>query len=444
LYFKVERLSKEFAMSTSDSVTAVSNFTVNLPPHPYPELVPGSSFGINTAFEPGQTDIEERLRLMREAGIKWGRQDFVWRYVEPSPGSYNWSFCDQMLEMAQRYGVSLLINLAYEPNWVNIDSRDAVDAYARFARAAVERYRDSIKFWQIWNEPNGGFWNSTPGQYARFLVAASKAIHEADPQAKVVGLNMAFCDIQWAERMFRLIPRDSFDILAFHPYRPPNDPEERLDLWMRDHLRSDDPLVHQDFPGNLEAIRRVMEFRGAVKPIWITEICWTTQIHPYGTNELRQADLLVRFYVLAIANRVEKVFWWTLSDEGTRQFDQADMVGLCRFDLSPKYSYYAYAWMTRLLEGKRFVGMPVRSRSTYAAVFTDGEQDTVVAWTTRPYSYIRVSFSQQLVFHDIFGTRRMVPSEQRTKVLSVPLSPSPIYITAPSGIQIQYAPEPGW
>ena len=40
------------------------------------------------------------------------------------------------------------------------------------------------------------------------------------------------------------------------------------------------------------------------------------------------ADLLVRFYVQAVASKkVDKVFWWTLRDGGDRQFDQADMVG---------------------------------------------------------------------------------------------------------------------
>src|SRR5258705_13908921 len=93
---------------------------------------------------------------------------------------------------------------------------------------------------------------------------------------------------------------------------------------------------------------------GKPKPLWVTEICWNTHIHPYGTSELRQADMLARFYLLSIASgTIEKVFWWTLKDGGDRQFDQADMVGLMRNDLSPKYSFYAYAWLTRMLEGKR-------------------------------------------------------------------------------------------
>src|SRR5262249_6816566 len=145
----------------------------------------------------------------------------------------------------------------------------------------------------------------------------------------------------------------------FHPYRPPNDPEEKYDFWLRDHLRKDDPLVQEDFAGNVAALRKLMGRFGAPKPVWITEICWNTNIHPYGSNEIRQADMLIRFYVQAITTGVEKVFWWTFADGGTRQFDQADMVGLCRNDLSPKYAYYAFATMSRRLEGKRSLGWQV-------------------------------------------------------------------------------------
>ena len=55
-----------------------------------------------------------------------------------------------------------------------------------------------------------------------------------------------------------------------------------------------------------EELVKVMAKYGKPKPIWITEICWNTNIHPYGTPELRQADMVVRFYVLAIASPADR------------------------------------------------------------------------------------------------------------------------------------------
>jgi len=254
-----------------------------------------------------------------------------------------------------------------------------------------------------------------------------------------------------------VVPYTCFDVACFHPYRPPCSPEERFDWWELDQyvkswhrhdLTKDYPLVRMSFLDQTDELVKLMRSFGEPKPMWITEICWNSHIHPYGTSELRQADLLVRFHTLAIASgKIEKVFWWTLKDTGTRQFDQADMVGLVRADLSPKYSYYAYAWMTRMLEGRRWVRNDSFGPEVFACVFTDdrAKQDLIVAWSTKPYAYIRVSGHDGLTFRDVFGTRRFVPLHPvRTRSLPVPLGHSPIYILGRKGLKAKVRPDPGW
>jgi len=186
-----------------------------------------------------------------------------------------------------------------------------------------------------------------------------------------------------------------------------------------------------------ELVKTMAQF-GTPKRLWVTEICWNSHVHPYGSSELRQADMLVRFYVLAIAARqVDKVFWWTLKDGGGRQFDQADMVGLVRADLTPKYAYYAYAWMARMLEGATWVRNDYFGPETFAVVFNRAAtaEDCIVAWTTKEFAYVRVNNEKGLTFYDIYGTRRTVPFDPvRTKSLPVPLGESPIYIVGPKGL----------
>jgi hypothetical protein len=157
----------------------------------------------------------------------------------------------------------------------------------------------------------------------------------------------------------------------------------------------------------------------------------------------------VRFHLLSIASReIEKVFWWTLKDGGTRQFDQADMVGLLRSDLQPKYSYYAFAVMARMLEGRRWVRNDAFGPDVYAAVFEDpsGGDDLIAAWSPKPYAYVRVNVTEKGIdVLDIFGTRRHVTFDAtRTKSLPVPLGESPIYISGPKGLKATVRPDPGW
>jgi hypothetical protein len=445
-------------LAAAEPPTAENRFEVKLPPHRFAEAVlPDSPFGINTALGPDTADLEARLAAMQQAGIKWGRQDFSWRRIEREKGQYQWEGYDRLVEAFHKHGILLFGDLAYGPPFHDPRTPEGAAAYAAFAGAAAIHFAGKVDHWQIWNEPNGGYWKGSPEQYAALLAVAGKAIHAANPQAKVLGLNMAFCDVLWAEKILKSVPNDCFDIACFHPYRPPSAPEDRFDWWEQDQyvkswhrkdLTPEYPLVHMTFLQQTDELIKVMEKHGKPKPIWITEICWNTNIHPYGTPELRQADLAVRFYLLAIASRkIEKVFWWTLKDGGTRQFDMADMVGLMRADLSPKYSHAAYAWLARMIEGKRWVRNDAFGPDVFAAVFTDeaSQEDTIAAWANKPYAYVRVNNEKGLTLYDVYGTRRFVPYDKvRTASLPIPLGESPIYIVGPKGLKATLRPDPGW
>ncbi|MHB1036715.1 MAG: glycoside hydrolase 5 family protein [Pirellulales bacterium] len=446
------------AAPAAEPPTAVNTFHVTLPPLAHPDaLLPDSPFGINTALHPKTRNLEARLDAMQAIGIKWGRQDFTWRDIERTKGQYDFEPYEQLVEACRRHGILLFGDFTSAPSFHDPRTAEGVEAYCAFARATAKRFAGKVDFWQIWNEPNGGYWNGKPEEYARLLAASGKAIHEANPRAKVLGLNMAFCDVLWAEKILKSVPYDCFDIACFHPYRPPSAPEERFDWWELDQyvkswhrrdLTPEYPLVKMTFLEQTGELTKVLGKFGEPKPRWITEICWNTHIHPYGTSELRQADLAVRFHLLAIAShQIDKVFWWTLADTGTRQFDQADMVGLARADLAPKYAYYAYGFMTRMLEGRRHLRNDAFGPEVYAAVFEgpSADQDLIVAWSPKPYAYVRVTNEKGLAIYDIFGTRRNVPVDPvRTKNLPVPLGESPVYIVGAKGLKATVRPDPGW
>jgi len=446
------------SLSQGATVTAESLFAVRLPPPATPEsLLTESPFGINTAFGPDSADLEGRLKAMQQAGIKWGRQDFTWKRIEKRKGEYDWAGYDRLVEQCRQHGLLLFGNLTYGPDFHDTRLAEGAEAYAAFARAAAKHYAGKVDYWQIWNEPNLGLHKGDPEVYARLLSAAGRAIHEANPKAKVLGLNMAFCDVLWTEQILKRVPYDCFDIICFHPYRNPNAPEDKFDWWVQDQyvkrfhkeLTPDYSLVHASFLEQTDELIKTMQKFGQPKPIWITEMCFNTHIHPYGVSELRSADLLVRFHLLALASgKVEKVFWWTLKDGGPQQFDAAEMVGLMRADLSPKYAYYAYGFMTRMLEGKRWARNDYFGPDVYSCTFTDDtkNEDTMVLWSPKPFAYVRISNTEKgLTFYDIYGTKRIATYDKvRTSHLPVPLGESPIYVVGPKGLKATLRPDPGW
>jgi hypothetical protein len=447
-----------FASSAAELTTASNSFVfASSPPVAPTALLAESPFGINTAFNPGTADLDARLRAMQQAGIKWGRQDFTWRRIEKVKGAYDWAGYDALVESCRRHGLQLFGNLTYNPAFHDMKTAEGVEAYAKFARAAVQRYAGKVDDWQIWNEPNLGYLGGDVEHYAKLLAAGGRAIHETNPRARVLAMNMAFCDVLWASNVLQRVPSSAFDIVCFHPYRNPNTPEDKFDWWVLDqyvkrfhpNLTTNYPLVRMNFLEQTDELIRAMKSLGVTKPLWVTEICFNTHIHPYGLSEFREADLLVRFYVQALASgKIEKIFWWTLKDGGGQQFDAAEMVGLMRADLTPKYAYQAYAVMTRMLEGKRWVRNDAFGPDIYACIFTDDArgEDTIVAWANKPFAYARINNTEAgLAQYDVLGTRRVVTyNKQRTGFNPFPFSESPVYIVGPKGLKANIRPDPGW
>lgn len=107
-------------------------------------------------------------------------------------------------------------------------SQESVAAFARWAGAAAARFRGRKIIWEVWNEPNIGFWKPEPnvGHYTALLLATAKAVRVADPQATLVA--PASSSFPWAflEHLFQAGVLEHLDAVSVHPYRSPKQPPE--------------------------------------------------------------------------------------------------------------------------------------------------------------------------------------------------------------------------
>ena len=92
----------------------------------------------------------------------------------------------------------------------------------------------------------------------------------------------------------------------------------------------------------------------------------------------------------------------------------------------------AYDFMTRMIEGKKWVRNDSLGLEVYAVVFADEAkgEDTMALWSPNPFAYVRINNTERgLTFYDVYGTKRFVPyNKMRTSHLPVPLGESPIYV----------------
>ncbi len=206
----------------------------------YVELASEKSVGANVDLhdlEPA--DIEHLLAAMENAGFRWLRQRFPWDAIETSPGAYDWSAWDAIVDSAADHDLELVAVLDGAPAWVRaevdfgntlappVDTR----GFGDFVTAFATRYGEQIRYYQIWDEPNiAPHWGGgeiDPAAYVRLLREGSIRVRAADVDAVVLlaalapnveagGENMS--DLLFLDAVYRQGGAEWFDLVAAQLY----------------------------------------------------------------------------------------------------------------------------------------------------------------------------------------------------------------------------------
>ena len=320
-----------------------------------------------------ESDAEAEMLRIRAGGVDWVREDFRWDLLEPAPGRFNWARSDALMAAAAKTGMNVLAILGYSARWASSDPSGAGDtrypprdpaAYADFARAVVQRYGAGGRFWsarpdlvprplaavELWNEPWGWWsWKPTPDPraYARLARAGAAAVKQArrDVETLVSGdpllIRRDGSAGPWLDAVLAADPGlgSLIDAYSTHPYPSPRD-RSPLD-------RSSAPAYRFERAG---LTRSIAAAHGASRPIWITEVGWSTAVGVSdAVSERRQAE----FLRLAASNalnvqRVERMFVFGWDRSSGAAGDREGNYGLQRSDGSMKP---AWASLTQLIGG---------------------------------------------------------------------------------------------
>jgi polysaccharide biosynthesis protein PslG len=202
-----------------------------------------------------------------EIGVKWTRLQATWAEIESERGVYNWEKTDKAFSTALKNGITPFVtingtNKLYVNTRTDLDPKvmelygnipmpptsdpRALKAWLSFVEQLILRYKDRIKYWEIWNEPNHfAFWGSEPSgkEYGALVKQGATLIRKLDPQAFVLAGALAGLDPKFTDDFLSVGNKDLVDIITFHNYSII--PEERIykavEVW--DVIRKHNPRI---------------------------------------------------------------------------------------------------------------------------------------------------------------------------------------------------------
>lgn len=385
----------------------------------------GSPFGISTHLHRFPTTMTaDIVDLMKAAGMRLVRGGYEWPGIEKQPGVYTFEpQPDYYMNMLDSEHFDFLYVSGYtNPNYDNNSTpyTDAGrEAFANYMKAYVDQYEGQMDGLEVYNEFYGSFGDrgngpadSKPEYYYPLLKKSYETLKASYPDLPVLGTSTAG-DLKWIEDVLKLGGMAYMDGFSIHPYLYPNAPEG-----------------YESLIDNVKTLIRTYN-NGNLKPIWINETGWPTQLDARGVDEKTQADYLVRAYVVALANGVEKIVWYDLINDGLTNVNE-DNFGLLRNpndklgSLTPKPAYSSYAAMTRWLNDASFVRRDATDSDIRSYLFDKNGEDVRVLWTTSSSIPAVIRTANPIRISDMMGnTHTYVPDNGK---VFVTLSGEPYFV----------------
>ncbi len=288
--------------------------------------------------------VPRAAKQIKELGVGMVRLDIVWSDIHRGFRQYDFSGYDALIDQLTGQGLTLLVLLHYNKERLDAsgkevwsDPPESLEEFADYVGATVSRYKNKVKHWEIWNEPNHPvYWSKSKDDmktYVQLLKLAYSAAKKADPDSFVINGGITEPVIEDVRNFYKAGGKNFTDAITIHTFLDPASPN-----------------VAATFDAIVDGVQKVMaEFGDADKKIWITEmgcpgVPASAEVKNWwaGKNlsEKQQADWLEKqFGFMKKHPAIEKMFWAFYRDTDGIFKDGVDYFGLVRFDLTPKPAY---------------------------------------------------------------------------------------------------------
>lgn len=212
-----------------------------------------------------------------------------------------------------------------------------IEAFTKYVRFLVDRYRGRVEYWELWNEPNIAYWNPRPSPeaYGRLAKAVIPVIKQADPEARFVFGALAGADIPFAQKALDACACASdIDVFSYHIYP--------------DYGHNLNPEAVDDAKYAPKSPRRLREIVRAYPNVRPNLVFWNDEFNSIpswiGSDESVQTKYLPRGLLYDRAQGVRTFIWLIAGATDGNELDDFGMVRGLRFrpdDFTPRPAWQA-------------------------------------------------------------------------------------------------------
>jgi hypothetical protein len=326
---------------------------------------------------------------MFDAGVSWIRigqyenssEPTSWDWIEQKRGVYAAppgldDYVDSLVENGVKIQVQLLYgnpmytspagrlpdSITPEPGSFHNDDRSLysifwppktpaqIDAFVKYVKWMVNHFRGRVRYYALWNEQDIGYWNpyGNPEEYARLLKAFAPAVHETDPEAKVIYGGQADPSRDFTRRALDTCQCASgIDVYAYHTYPGygQNLNPESMDYG----------AYGQESPSKLREM--VRDYPGIRPDIEYWDDEFNSIPSWRGSDESVQAKYVPRGLIYNWAAGVRTFVWLLAAGTDGNEYDDFGLIHGLRYlpdDFTPRPVFYAFENVNALFSDTKF------------------------------------------------------------------------------------------